>query len=85
MGSIGLDKRANSRTLHAPVREDMTFVGHIPDKWRAATASREPNTIGNLSGTLVGISASTLNTKPPENQTLSKLLVGHLSESVIEP
>ena len=38
--------------------EDMTFVGHIPDEWRAVTASPEPNTIGALSGTYVGISAT---------------------------
>ena len=58
MGSIGLDKRANGRTLHALVWEDMTFVGHIPDEWRAVTASPEPNTIGALSGTYVGIGAT---------------------------
>ena len=51
VGSSGLDKRANSRTLPALVREDMTVVSHIPDKWRAVTASPERNTAGTLSGT----------------------------------
>ena len=59
MGSSGLDKLANGRTLPALVREDMTFVSHIPDKWRAVTASPEPNTTGTLSGAVVGIGAST--------------------------